>query len=312
MVKIGKKVEVVLLGCVIIGVLLSGCATNNAGALQKTAKYGLSGERRLLTTEGKKADQPMNSAEEYERLGDINLQRDDITAAFLNYTKALQLEPERLSASYKTGRLFLYRGMTEDAKREFEKILKKDPKNVYAHEGMGRAFLLENNNEKATEYFVKALKINDHLWEVHDLLGIAYDRQKKSALAVEQYRMALSLKPDATAVYNNLGVSYYLLGEYEKAKDAFITAIEKGGEESKVYNNLALTLGKLGQYRQAEEAFTRAADEATAQNNLGYLYMLDGKNNEAAVAFEKAIYLSPSFYHTAHDNLKRANDNLRP
>ncbi len=310
MVKIGEKVEVILFGFVAVAVLLTGCATNNAGAIQRVGKYGVLGERKLLTTEGKKVDQPMNSAEEYERLGDINLQREDITAAFINYTKALQLEPERISVSYKTGRLFLYRGMTEDAKREFEKILKKDPDNAFAYEGMGRAYLLENNNEKATEYFVKSLKKNDRLWEVHDLLGIAYDRQKKFSLAIDQYRMALSLKPDATAVYNNLGVSYYLLGEYEKAKDAFITAIEKGEEGSKVYNNLALTLGKLGEYRQAQEAFTRAADEATAQNNLGYLYMLEGKNQEAALAFEKAIDLSPSFYHTAHDNLKRANDNL--
>ncbi len=96
MIKIGKKAEGILLGSMAIGVLLSGCATNNTGALQKTAKFGVPGERRLLTTEGKKADQPMNTAEEYERLGDINLQRDDITAAFVNYTKSLQLEPERL------------------------------------------------------------------------------------------------------------------------------------------------------------------------------------------------------------------------
>jgi Flp pilus assembly protein TadD len=84
----------------------------------------------------------------------------------------------------------------------------------------------------------------------------------------------------------------------------FFQDTEKGEEESRVYNNLALSLAKLGKYREAHGAFNRVGSEATAQNNIGYLYMLDGKNKEAALAFEKAIELSPAFYKAAHENLK--------
>ncbi len=297
-----------LLCFLVVAISLAGCATTNVGAPSKTAHYDNHIERRLITPDGKKVEENLNSAEEYERLGDINLQRGDITTAFVNYSKALQKEPQRLSVSYKTGRLFLLKGMTDEARGEFEKIIKKDSKNALAHEGMGRAYLLDNNNEKAVEYLTKATTLNGRLWEAHNLIGIAYDRQRKFSLAIEHYRMAISIKPDSGAVYNNLGVSHYMNGEFEKAKDAFTAAIERGEDGSKVYNNLAFTLAKLGEYRAAQEAFKRVGNEATSQNNIGFLYMLDGKNKEAAQAFEKAIELSPVFYTKAYENLNAVKD----
>jgi Flp pilus assembly protein TadD len=311
MVMIERAARIAFLSYLAAGLFISGCATNNTGALAKSGNYGNRVERRLITTDGKKAEEALNTAEEYERLGDINLQRGDITTAFVNYMRALQMEPDRPSACYKTGRLFLYKRMTNEARKEFEKIIKKDPKNALAYEGMGRAYLLDNDNEKAIEYFTKALNVNDRLWETHNLLGIAYDRQRQFGPAIEHYQTAITMKPDAGAVYNNLGVSYYMSGELGKAKDAYTTAIEKGEEGSRVYNNLAITLSKLGEYRMAREAFKRAGSEATAQNNIGYLYMLDGKNKEAAEAFEKAIELNPAFYGIAHENLRAAKDALQ-
>jgi Flp pilus assembly protein TadD len=303
----------IFFGCLAAAVVFSGCATSNTTALPKAMKYEAP-QRRLLTTEGKKAnkaEEAPDTADDCEYLGDLNLQKGDVTTALVNYSRALQLEPNRLSASYKMGRLFLLKGMTAEARGEFEKIIKKDPKNALAHEAMGRTYLLDNNSEKGIEYFTKALDLNERLWEAYNLLGIAYDRQRKFDRAIYHYRAAITLKPDAGAVYNNLGVSYYMNGEYDKAKDAFITALEKGEERSKVYNNLAFTFAQLGNYRAARATLKKVGDEATAQNNLGYLYLRNGKNKEASVAFEKAIELSPTFYREAYENLNMANDALQ-
>ena len=310
MVRINKTERIALLICLATVILLSGCATTNVGAPSKSGNIGNRSERKLITPDGKKVDETVATAEEFERLGDINLKKGDLTTAFVNYTKALQMEPERSSAQYKTGRLFLLKSMTDEARGEFEKILKKDPKNALAQEGMGRAYFLDSENEKAIQYFTTALDLNDRLWESHNLLGITYDREKKFSLAVEQYQKAIAIKPDAGAVYNNLGVSYYMNGEFDKAKHAFTTAITKGENGSKVYNNLAFTLAKLGEYSMAREAFKKAGSEATAQNNIGFLYMLNGKNKEAEQSFEKAIELSPAFYGKAHENLNTVKDSL--
>lgn len=308
-----KTMSKIFIGLLASAVALSGCATNNTTAIPKAMKYEAP-QRKLLTTEGKKvkeAEKALDTADDCEHLGDLNLQKGDITAAFVNYSRALQLEPNRLSASYKMGRLFLLKGMTAEARGEFEKIIKKDPKNALAHEAMGRTYLRDNNSEKAIEYFTMALDMNERLWEAYNLLGIAYDRQRKFDRAIYHYQAAITIKPDAGAVYNNLGVSYYMNGEYDKAKDAFITALEKGEERNRVYNNLAFTFGQLGNYRAARATLKKMGNEATAQNNIGYLYLRDGKNKEAAVAFEKAIELSPAFYREAYENLNMATDALQ-
>jgi tetratricopeptide (TPR) repeat protein len=73
----------------------------------------------------------------------------------------------------------------------------------------------------------------------------------------------------------------------------------------------ALALGKLGDYSGAYKAFKKAGNEATAKNNMGYIYLLDGKTADAVQAFEKAIELNPAFYAKAHDNLDAARSAMK-
>jgi tetratricopeptide (TPR) repeat protein len=65
-------------------------------------------------------------------------------------------------------------------------------------------------------------------------------------------------------------------------------------------------LCKLGRYEEALEVFKKNGDEAAAYNNLGYVFMIEGKNEKAIEAFEKALEIKPGFYTKAYENLKRA------
>jgi tetratricopeptide (TPR) repeat protein len=62
----------------------------------------------------------------------------------------------------------------------------------------------------------------------------------------------------------------------------------------------------LGRYGDALEAFRKGGGEAAAYNNIGYIYMTDGKYEEAIKTLEKAIEIRPSFYVKANENLKKA------
>jgi tetratricopeptide (TPR) repeat protein len=54
------------------------------------------------------------------------------------------------------------------------------------------------------------------------------------------------------------------------------------------------------------EAFKKGGGEARAYNNLGCIYLRQGKFEEAIHLFEKAIEIEPGFYARASENLNKA------
>ena len=194
----------------------------------------------------------------------------------------------------------------EDAINEFKKILEGNPSYALAYEGMGLVYFKATEFDKAKQNLSEALKLDDRLWQAHNLLGIIYDRKGQFEAAIIHYRAAITLNPHQGILLNNLGVSYCLQGEYEKAVETFLEALKTETSNTKIYNNLALTLSKLERYEDALEAFKRGQTEAAAYNNIGYIYMIEGKYREAIKALEKAIEVNPTFYTRANENLEKA------
>lgn len=134
------------------------------------------------------------------------------------------------------------------------------------------------------------------------MLGIIYDYEKEYAMAINAYSAAILLKPDIGSLYNNLGVSYILAGMQERAVDAFMQALEKHYTQDRIYNNLGLALSKLERYDKALEWFKKGGSEAKAYNNLGCIYLSQGKTKKADKCFQMAIELDPTFYVLASKN----------
>lgn len=245
---------------------------------------------------------PEMTAEDYEKLGDNYVQQNNTDMAFIQYHKAVLLDPQKNDIRYKLGRLFLTRGMFDEAMAEFEAIGKNDTRNAFAYEGKGMVFLAKGNLEDAKQSFRKALALNPKMWQLHTFLGIIYDHQEMYDAAISEYRKAIGMHQNSSASYNNLGMSYYLKGDYEKAIKAFRTAVTLPPVNRKIYNNLGLAFGKLGKYDEAEAAFKKGGDNASAYNNIGYVYMNEQKYEQALEAFDKAIQAKPNYYIKAQEN----------
>ncbi|MFV9692162.1 MAG: tetratricopeptide repeat protein, partial [Desulfobacteria bacterium] len=59
-------------------------------------------------------------------------------------------------------------------------------------------------------------------------------------------------------------------------------------------------------HEEAFEAFRKGGNEAQAHNNLGCIYLKEGKPEKAITCFEKAISINPDFYVRASENLRKA------
>ncbi len=250
------------------------------------------------------------SGPELERTADAYFINGDLNLAFLYYEKCSRIDPDNARVLYKKGMLFLIKQLYDDAIKNFKLAAEKKPDYAPAYEGMGQALFFTKQYEDAEKKLKKALQLNPKLWKSHNFLGTIYDYQGQYSYAADEYAAAIDIRPDEGYLYNNLGVSYSLLGKYEEAIQAFGRALEKGYREKRVYNNLGLSLGRVQKYDEALEAFKMAGDRSKALNNLGFVYLNQGKYEEAFNCFEKSIKLSPSFYDKARKNLKIAKTYL--
>ncbi len=268
-------------------------------------------QKALIADEGVPEIKSPMTVSDYERLGDIYFEQGNIDIAFVQYNKALHLDPGQNNIRYKIGCLFLKKGLAEEARQEFEEILKNNSNNslnALTYLGLGRAYFKIGDYEKAKDSFLQATNLDASLWEAHNFIGIIYDQQRQFDAAITQYFEAIAIKPNISILFNNLGISFLLKGEYDKSAKSFSEALQFEPQDSKVYNNLALALFKLERYTEAFEAFRKGGSDTTAYNNLGYMYMTEGKNDKATEYFKRAIEMNPRFYVRAYENMKAVEE----
>jgi len=291
--------------------LLAGCASQNnrAQAMIQASEIRKMMERQkaeLAREEAAAKKVPELTAAGYEEAGDRYLGQGNLDMAFVQYQKSLQLDPKQVRLRYKMGSLFLEKRMVQDAQKEFEEVLRSSPDNALAYEGLGRASLLAGQLDRAEGFLREAIRHDRTLWRAYNLLGILCDRQDRVDEAIGYYQTAVTLRSNSGFLYNNLGVSLLLKGDNEKAVKAFREALDLDPSDSRIANNLGLALCRLGKYQEAFEAFRKTGDEASAHYNLGSVYLVQGKREEAIASFEKAIVSKPEFYARAYERLEQA------
>jgi tetratricopeptide (TPR) repeat protein len=294
-------------------IALYGCAGKQGATGDYTQMVALQQQRAHAT----RAEEPplppglAATADTHEQLGDEYLKKGNSIAAFTEYERSLRKDPQRMTARYKIGMLFLGRGLAEEALKEFEQILAGNPRNASAHYGRARVRFLQGKPDLAKSDLGEALKQDERLWQAYTLLGVICNTEKHHAEAEGAYLKALAIQPKSATVYNDLGVSRYLAGRFAEAAEAFLEAFTIDPDNHRICNNLGLALYRLGNTEDALEAFKRAGGEAAAYNNIGYLQMKDKHYKNALAGIEKAIDASPSYYARAQKNLDRVKAALK-
>ena len=302
------------ISAVIVVLLYAGCASSERGSkiVSRESDYQkmleLQKQKQALTVEEQtpKGLPSEPTAQSYERMGDSYARQGNAAMAAIQYGRSLKLDPGRTTVHYKLGSLCLAKGMTEQALIEFEEIVKREPENGLGYQGKGLALLKKGEVADAKKNLARAVALRPDLWQAHLALGTIYDREGRFADAIEEYHKAIAINPNGAAAFNNLGMSYFLSGDYRRSLEALLHAMKLDPSNSRISNNVGMVLFKMGREEEALRYLANAKDQATAYNNLGYLYMSEGKYHEATDAFDKAIQIKPQFYEKAQENLQRA------
>ncbi|GAB4389438.1 MAG: hypothetical protein Kow0025_14760 [Thermodesulfovibrionales bacterium] len=170
----------------------------------------------------------------------------------------------RADAHFKLGNSYLVVGENQAAFVEFQKALELDPRNEKVHNAIGVVYLNLDDYGKAREYFANAVRLDPSFSEAFNNLCFASYSLKRWSDAVEACRKALEnplyLTPEKA--YYNMARAYYRMGEYRKAEEAYEDAIKRFPREAPnrfiAYYGLALAYNALEMYGKAASTMAKA------------------------------------------------------
>jgi Tfp pilus assembly protein PilF len=174
---------------------------------------------------------------------------------------------QKATAHYRLGVSYLHDNNIQPAFVEFQKALELNPNDKEVLNGIGVIYLLKlEDSPKAIDYFQRALRVDKNFSEASNNLGFAYEKLGRLDEAVGSYKAAIAnpLYRNADRALNNLGRTYYRIKRYDDAMDAYREAIRRNSDFHLPYYGLALCYNALRRYGDAAIALKKAVDIDTS------------------------------------------------
>ena len=194
-----------------------------------------------------------DSRRAYENLGQALRERGELTEAYTNYQRALELSDAKYKATINNamGIVATGQGRTREAIAHFEAAVGIDPKFAEAQTNLGNALASDRRPAEALNHFRAALAIDPASVETHlGLAGVLANLgQQEGARA--QYEEAIRLNPGLAEAHAGYGTSLALTGNLDGAVRALTEAVRLNPKLVNANLNLGLILAQKGDRERA-------------------------------------------------------------
>jgi tetratricopeptide (TPR) repeat protein len=256
-----------------------------------------------------KSSNPSNTPTvDYLQQGITNFEAGNYEQAIADYTKAIELNPEKAEAYLDRGYAYEQLGDYEQSIADYDRAIALDPQNAPAYYNRGVVFGKQANSQQAVANFTKAIELNyDPLSWAYNDRGLIYRGLGDDDKALADFNTALELDPDYAGAYYNRANFYASHGDDEQAIADYSQALESNPSLVRAYMSRGSAYGRLGSYEQAVADYTKATDldpnNADAFNNLAWTLAVDlGTDYQTALKHaQRAVELDPSG--ATHDTL---------
>jgi tetratricopeptide (TPR) repeat protein len=199
---------------------------------------------------------------------------------------------------------FLRAGMANEntgdhkgAERAYRRGLEIAPDDAELHNALGWTLFQEGRSMEAVAEYEQALKANPKLVKSHNNMALALVELGRLEEAAGHFKASLELEPKAE-IYSDLGFVMARLGHPDEARADYQKALELDPNCASAHFNLAVTYVQAGAFGEAESHYRQALPgrpTAETHNGLGYVLARQGRTDEAAAEFRKAIDVDPKF-----------------
>lgn len=292
-----KKVTNLVFGVIASFMLLTACSTGN---IKEAGNTGKQETEEILQSAGlnvTSVEDAVLKAEKAARGGKVDL-------AQLYYIKAYDLEPNNVQVLQKMADLYIELKKYDLAEVSLKLILKQQPGNLKTIEQYG-LLLIKLRNYPDAEKKLARVVAKQQSWPAYNGLGIIANLQGDPLKAESFFRKADSIFPNSPELLNNIGFALYSSDKLDEAAPYYIKALQINPGFKKAIYNYALLQARLKNYEEAYITFAKVSTQAEANNNTGYIAMMNGDYAEANNYLQEAIKSSPRFYKKANDNLMR-------
>jgi tetratricopeptide (TPR) repeat protein len=222
----------------------------------------------------------------HEILGIVLEDQGKTEEALVQYTKALETQPQCAAANYRAGAVWASLGNSEEAIAHYSEAVKYDPNYVNAHNSLGKALVEQGRLSEAILHFSKALEIRPDYADAQNNMGSLLVEQGKLDEAVSHFAEALRINPDHIIAHNNIGDALARMGRFDEAMTHYYQALRIKPDYADAQNNLGVLLNLV-----------------EVHNNLGVVLARQGRFDEAISHFHQALQLKPD-YLQARNNLE--------
>lgn len=279
---------------------LAGCATT-LEAQQPSAKE-------MIGREHPDANLAELSLPELLVRGQGHLDQGHLKLAQLHYARALQVDESSVEAIVGLGQISFNQKNYQGAAAFMSKAIDLEPGNPDALLFLGKSQRAQGEYDLAKQTFAKAQQADPMNPEILTEFAICQDMVNRWDLSEPVFRQVVDLQPSNPMARNNLAFNLLVQGKYPEAIRELRHAMRLRSDLEVARNNLAAAYILNGQPEMGKRLFNGTLGEAAAYNNLGYLYMLQNRWDDAETALNKAMDLNPVFYVRARNNLERLKE----
>ena len=220
----------------------------------------------------------------------------DYAGAITDYTQAIHLKPDFVSAYYNRGIAKKELGQYIDAIADYTETIRLKPDHASAYYNRGIAKRkLEQYNAAIADYTAAIRLRPDHASAYYNR-GIANSKLGKYFAEIADYDMTIRLKPDHAKAYNNRGIAKANLKQHSAAIADYDTAIRLNPDDASAYYNRGVAKANLEKYKTAIADFDIAIklkpDHAKAYHGRGLMKALLGRTSEAKQDYQTALKLA--------------------
>lgn len=160
-----------------------------------------------------------NLAEAHSSLGLVRVYYDhDWAGAETEFRRALELDPNLVSAHQRYGSYLTFMGRFDEAIKHYETALELDPFSLQINMNLATTYYLKGEHKTAINLLNETIELEPNYMPTHFLMALIHIQEKRLAEAIAEFQLIYKLDEDAYLALGFMGYAHALAGELAEAE----------------------------------------------------------------------------------------------